>query len=69
MFVNNLSIKSYIAALAAEWRIYMTENNAELEFTVDSVESLEKRINQVREAVKIFSTYSLLPHLQLIRQE
>ena len=36
----------------------MTENNAELEFTVDSVESLEKRINQVREAVKIFSTYS-----------
>ena len=56
MFVNNLSIKSYIAALAAEWRIYMTENNAELEFTVDSVESLEKRINQVREAVKIFST-------------
>ena len=58
MFVNNLSIKSYIAALAAEWRIYMTENNAELEFTVDSVESLEKRINQVREAVKIFSTYS-----------
>ena len=58
MFVNNLSIKSYIAAIAAEWRIYMTENNAELEFTVDSVESLEKRINQVREAVKIFSTYS-----------
>lgn len=36
----------------------MSENNAENKITVDSVETLEKKIAQVREAQKIFSTYT-----------